>query len=72
MGTRTPMIIKFGTTLVFTILLFIPAAAFAHCDGMDGPVVKAVPKALESGNVNPVLIWVQKQDLQRRVPAGES
>ena len=33
-----------------------------HCDGMDGPVVKAAQKALEIGNVNLVLIWVQKAD----------
>ncbi|MBI2349645.1 MAG: hypothetical protein HYV05_13450 [Deltaproteobacteria bacterium] len=33
---------------------------FAHCDGLDGPVVKAAQKALESGNVNLVLIWVQE------------
>lgn len=35
---------------------------FAHCDGLDGPVVKAAQKALETGNVNLVLIWVQKKD----------
>lgn len=29
---------------------------------MDGPVVKAAQKALETGNVNPVLIWVKKND----------
>jgi hypothetical protein len=37
-------------------------SAFAHCDGLDGPVVKAAQAALESGNVNLVLIWVQKND----------
>ena len=39
-----------------------PIKVFAHCDGLDGPVVKAAQKALESGNVNLVLIWVQKKD----------
>jgi hypothetical protein len=29
---------------------------------MNGPVVTAAKKALETGNVNLVLIWVQKQD----------
>jgi hypothetical protein len=29
---------------------------------MDGPVVKAAQKALETGNANLVLIWVQKND----------
>ena len=36
--------------------------ALAHCDGMDGPVVTAAKKALETGNVNLILIWVQKKD----------
>jgi hypothetical protein len=42
-------------------LLFIRADyAFAHCDGLDGPVVKAAEKALATNNVNLVLVWVQK------------
>lgn len=42
-------------------LLFIGADyAFAHCDGLDGPVVKAAEKALATNNVNLVLVWVQK------------
>lgn len=36
--------------------------AFAHCDGLDGPVVKAAQRALQTGDVNPVLIWVKPQD----------
>ena len=36
--------------------------AFAHCDGVDGPVVTAARKALATNNVNFALIWVQKQD----------
>lgn len=47
---------------VISALLLAPTAAFSHCDGLDGPVVKAARKALETGNVNLVLIWVQKQD----------
>lgn len=35
---------------------------FAHCDGLDGPVVKAARKALETGNVNLVLLWVKQSD----------
>ena len=31
--------------------------AQAHCDSLDGPVAKAVQKALENGNVNPVLAY---------------
>lgn len=29
-----------------------------HCDTRDGPVVKAAMKALETGNLNYVLIWI--------------
>ena len=29
-----------------------------HCDTRDGPVVKAAMKALDSGNLNYVLIWI--------------
>lgn len=36
--------------------------AFAHCDGLDGPVAKAAKDALQTGNVNRVLIWVQEDD----------
>lgn len=31
-----------------------------HCDTMDGPVVQAAKKALETGNVNLILPWIQK------------
>ncbi|HLN98732.1 MAG TPA: DUF6448 family protein [Pyrinomonadaceae bacterium] len=48
--------------VLFGILLFTPHAARAHCDTMDGPVVKAAQKALATGNANLVLIWVQKKD----------
>ena len=53
-----------GLSALFSFFLFLPAVAFAHCDGLDGPVVVAAKKALESGKVNPVLIWVQKKDEQ--------
>lgn len=43
-------------------LLFAAAPAFAHCDGVDGPVIKSAQQALDTGNVNSVLIWVQKDD----------
>lgn len=49
-------------TLLFPIMLLAPAKVFAHCDGLDGPVVKAAQKALETGDANLVLIWVQKKD----------
>jgi len=33
----------------------------AHCDTLDGPVVKAAQNSLENGNVNLILIWVNKE-----------
>lgn len=44
------------------LLAAAPGAAFAHCDTLDGPVVAAARKALDTGNVNLVLIWVQERD----------
>ncbi|MEX2640948.1 MAG: DUF6448 family protein [Balneolales bacterium] len=37
---------------------FIPQTADAHCDALDGPVVTAAKEALNTGNVNLVLVWV--------------
>ena len=42
--------------------LFAASPASAHCDGLDGPVVKSARQALESADVNRVLIWVQPTD----------
>lgn len=32
--------------------------AYAHCDGLDGPVVAAGRQALETGDVSHALVWV--------------
>lgn len=47
--------------LLFTVLGW-SGSARSHCDTLDGPVVGAARKALDSGNVNLALIWVQKKD----------
>lgn len=65
----------FWLTLLFLILAlgylltsnqkffsFLVIPVLAHCDTMDGPVIKAAKKALDTGNVNLILIWVQKKD----------
>ena len=44
------------------LLLVGARYASAHCDGLDGPVVKAAQQALATNNVNLVLIWVQKEN----------
>jgi hypothetical protein len=35
----------------------------AHCDGLDGPVVNAARLALQTGDLNRVLIWVRPNDV---------
>jgi hypothetical protein len=45
------------------LLILVPVSSmFSHCDGLDGPVVQAAQEALATGDVNLVLIWVQKSD----------
>lgn len=48
----------------WSILLLFAAAfqAFAHCDGLDGPVVQAARTALDRGDARPALIWIQPGD----------
>jgi hypothetical protein len=54
------------TTVGLGILFFLGIAfpvtlAFSHCDTLDGPVVQEAGKALEKGDVTPVLKWVKKE-----------
>jgi len=49
---------------IFFISAFIIASnnACAHCDTLDGPVVKDARVALENKDVTPVLKWVKKDN----------
>ena len=52
-----------ATLAVFVgMSLFSADAAFAHCDGLDGPVVNAARMALQTGDLSRVLIWVRPDD----------
>ena len=53
---------KLAAAIPVALALAWSAPASAHCDTLDGPVVSAARKALETGNVNLVLVWVQKND----------
>ena len=55
---------RFRLTWALTIALLglTPARALAHCDALDGPVVNAARRALETRNAALVLIWVQEKD----------
>ncbi len=52
---------------ISVILFLLGSFAFsqrasAHCDSINGPVVKAAKVALEKGDVTPVLKWVREED----------
>ena len=49
-------------TVIVTILLMSAGLVFAHCDTMDGPIINTAQKALETGDVKLVLMWIQKKD----------
>jgi Family of unknown function (DUF6448) len=53
---------RYLTLVAGAVALSWGAAAQAHCDTLDGPVVSEARKALDAGNVNLVLGWVQKKD----------
>lgn len=48
--------------VVFGFMLVAPSRAIAHCDGLDGPVVKAAQRALDTGNPALALMWVQAEE----------
>jgi uncharacterized protein DUF6448 len=59
--TSTPL----GPLLATLIMIVcVPQALFAHCDTMDGPVVKAARAALVQGDLTPVLKWVKAEHEQ--------
>ena len=57
-----------GNLALFAILV---TPVFAHCDTMDGPVVKAAQKALDSGKINLILMWVKKKEESKIIKAFE-
>jgi len=44
------------------VLMILPGIAAAHCDTMGGPVIKTARKALDTGEITPVLKWVRNDD----------
>jgi hypothetical protein len=57
---------RFSAALALSLAATLVGAqeAYAHCDGLDGPVVEAGRRALESGEVEHALVWV--------LPEGEA
>ena len=60
MRTKT---VRFALSTALALASFTSVrSAFAHCDGLDGPVVGAARQALQKGDVNLALVWVKKND----------
>jgi hypothetical protein len=59
---RRKLVVLVGGLILVAASVFGVRVAMAHCDGLDGPVVQAARSALQSGNVNLVLIWVRQED----------
>ena len=61
MSNTRRIALRLGLATIATLVLGA-SYAYAHCDGLDGPVVNAARKALATNNVNHALIWVQKEN----------
>lgn len=44
------------------LALSLATPALAHCDAMDGPLITEAQKALDSGDITPILKWVPASD----------
>ena len=62
MTSRGPLPMLRCSIALAIVLFVVTGMAEAHCDGMDGPVVLAARRALETRDVNLVLIWIQPND----------
>lgn len=65
--TKSKLVRLLAVATSFFLISF--TQSYAHCDGLDGPVVKDARKALETGNVKLVLIWV-KPEYQDEITAA--
>jgi Family of unknown function (DUF6448) len=50
--------------ILLVTILAAPDSVRAHCDTLDGPVVKTARIALEQGDVTPLLKWVRADEEQ--------
>jgi hypothetical protein len=61
-GVPSMTVRNFVVAAACTLAALYPSAAQAHCDTLDGPVVRAAQRALDSRNITEALIWVQPAD----------
>lgn len=62
--TKTSVVAKglYAASAVVFVSMIAVTPAWSHCDTMSGPVISEAKAALESGDVTPLLKWVQPQD----------
>jgi len=48
--------------IILSLLILSTNVTFAHCDTMDGPVIKDAKIAIEKNNINYIFKWIQPQD----------
>lgn len=56
-----PLSKKIFSPILFLFLMLSTNISFAHCDTMDGPLIKDAKTAINTNNVNYVLKWVGSQ-----------
>ena len=62
MGVKiTVLVTAVVALLCVSIFCLLPRMVKAHCDTLDGPVIMEAKKALEKGEVAPVLKWVKPE-----------
>jgi len=63
-GNRNGIFSRSGRLAILTALLMIisTGVSIAHCDTMDGPVIKDAKLALDGNNINYALKWIQEAD----------
>lgn len=50
-------------SVLFTLTILVTSqSAYAHCDTLDGPVVKEAKVALDNGDITPLFKWVRPSD----------
>lgn len=83
MSARGPLRTATALGVILLGALMSPRGLSAHCDSMDGPVVRAAQRALETNTVELALVWVQPNQEQEirdafhrvmrvRIPGGEA
>ena len=61
-GKRIAAFLGLSGVAILAVTTLLTSRVLAHCDTMDGPVIKTARMALEKGDVTPALKWVSKDN----------